>query len=340
MVEAISVATSFSVAFFVTYILARPNSRFKVLDYPNERSLHTTPTPRIGGLAICAGILVGIVVASFVLDADAPLMWIAGAALLVATVSFGDDLLSVPAALRLSAHIVAAGLLVAGGLDLRHPWLPGVESDLPEPLTSLVGVLFAVWMVNLYNFMDGMDGFAGGMAFIGFGSFAALGWLAGNDSFLLLNLIVAVAALGFLAFNFPPARIFMGDVGSSTLGLLAAAFALLGVHKQVFPFWVGMLVFSPFLTDATVTLARRALRGEKVWTAHKSHYYQRLVLLGWSHKKVTLSAYCLMILSGLSALGVTGQGATVQWTVIVVWIVVYAAVIVSIRVKERNAAKR
>lgn len=340
MIEALSVVASFSVACFITYLLARPNNRFKILDYPNERSLHTTPTPRTGGLAICAGMLVGVIIANLSLDASPRLMWVAGAALFVAAVSLADDFFSVPVAFRFGAHIVAASVLMAGGLEPSAPWLPRVESELSQPLTLLFGILFVVWMVNLYNFMDGMDGFAGGMAVIGFGSLAALGWLAGNDSFLLLNLIVAAAALGFLAFNFPPARIFMGDVGSSTLGLLAAAFVLWGADERIFPFWVGVLVFSPFIIDATVTLIRRALRREQVWIAHKSHYYQRLVLLGWSHKKVSLSAYCLMVLSGLSALSVTGQRAAVQWAAILVWAVVYTAVIAAIRLKERSVAKR
>lgn len=340
MVELFLAGMTFSVTCVLTYLLACSNRLFSILDYPNERSLHATPIPRTGGLAICIGVLVGMIAVSFVLDVGPLFTWVAGAALLVATVSFVDDLFSLSITFRLVAHTGAASLLMVGGLEPAGPWLPNVGIDLPRPLAWTVGVLFVVWMVNLYNFMDGMDGFAGGMAVIGFGSLAALGWLAGNESFLLLNLMVAAAALGFLVFNFPPARIFMGDAGSSTLGLLAAAFLLWGTHERVFPLWLGMLVFSPFIIDTTVTLVQRALRGEQVWTAHRSHYYQRLVISGWSHKEVSLSAYCLMILSGLSALLVRGQRAGVQWAAIAVWAVIYAALIASIRYKERSVAKR
>jgi UDP-N-acetylmuramyl pentapeptide phosphotransferase/UDP-N-acetylglucosamine-1-phosphate transferase len=159
-----------------------------------------------------------------------------------------------------------------------------------------------MWMTNLYNFMDGMDGFAGGMTILGFGCLAYVAWTHGNHGLAGLSLLIAGAAAGFLRYNFPPARIFMGDVGSVPLGFLAGASAVIGIHGGLFDFWVPMLVFSPFVIDATVTLLKRLLRGEKVWQAHLDHYYQRLVLAGWGHRKVVLAEYGLMLASGVCAI--------------------------------------
>jgi UDP-N-acetylmuramyl pentapeptide phosphotransferase/UDP-N-acetylglucosamine-1-phosphate transferase len=168
-----------------------------------------------------------------------------------------------------------------------------------------------------------MDGFAGGMAVCGFGAFAIMGWIAGHNLFLAVNLIIASASAGFLVFNFPPARIFMGDTGSSTLGLLAAAFSLWGARDGVFPFWVAILIFSPFIADASVTLARRVFRGEKIWQAHKTHYYQKLVQAGWGHRKTVLIEYAIMMGCGISAL--LSQYITSMWQTIMLagWVLFY-----------------
>jgi UDP-N-acetylmuramyl pentapeptide phosphotransferase/UDP-N-acetylglucosamine-1-phosphate transferase len=168
------------------------------------------------------------------------------------------------------------------------------------------------WMTNLYNFMDGADGLAGGMALIGFGVYALAAVLGGDPTFAQLNLCIAAAAAGFLLFNFPPARVFMGDAGSIPLGFLAGAFGLQGWSQGLWPLWFPLVVFGPFVADASVTLVRRALRGERVWQAHRSHYYQRLILLGWSHRRTALAEYALMVGGGLTALLVARQAAGVQ----------------------------
>ncbi len=245
--------------------------------------------------------------------------------LLVAGVSFMDDRRGLPVGARLAAHVVAASLLLWGGLSLHRLSFPGRTWSLPVWLGAGLSLICTVWMVNLYNFMDGMDGFAGGMAVIGFGGFAALGWLAGNDPYFWTSLIVAVAAAGFLAYNFPPARIFMGDVGSSTLGFLAAALSLWGVRDGVFPIWTALLVFSPFVVDATVTLVARLVRGEKVWQAHRSHYYQRLVQLGWGHRRTVLWEYVLMLACVASAMWLRARAPLAQGVVLLVWVAVYGS---------------
>lgn len=277
------------VAWLSVYALLRSGAAARLLDRPNERSLHETPVPRLGGLGIDLGIIVAAAVFGLPLR-----VWIVPFVLLIA-LSLLDDWKSMPAGVRLLGHLVAAAIFVATAL----------------PEFSYIGmaviVLAIAWMTNLYNFMDGSDGLAGGMALFGFGFYGVAAAWAGDAPFALLCLSVAGAALGFLLFNFPPARIFMGDCGSVPLGFLAAAFGIVGWHNHYWPAWFPALVFSPFVVDASVTLARRALRGEKVWLAHRSHYYQRLVQAGWGHLNTGLMEYALMIVCGLAALA--GRGA-------------------------------
>lgn len=267
------------IAFLVcSFVLAWLQRRRHALpmDHPNARSLHETPTPRIGGL----GIMAGIGVASLWL-ADAALFPVMLAAFALAAVSLLDDLRGLPVALRFLAHFVAAAVcLLALGLS---GW-------------ALVGAtLAAVWVTNLFNFMDGADGLAGGMAAIGFGALALAAWLGDALGLAALCAAIAAAALAFLRFNFPPARVFMGDAGSIPLGFLAATLGILGAMQGVWPWLFPLLAFSPFIVDASVTLGRRALHGEKIWRAHRSHYYQRAVLLGASHRQLAVAAYALML---------------------------------------------
>jgi UDP-N-acetylmuramyl pentapeptide phosphotransferase/UDP-N-acetylglucosamine-1-phosphate transferase len=309
----------------LTRYLCSSRSRFRILDHPNERSLHESAVPRGGGVAIlvASSMTLGLITAAR--DFPVSLAWIAAGAALVAVVSYWDDRSGLPAGARLAAHVIAAALLVTGGVQLVHVVLPGFSFSMSEPLLVVVAVLFTVWMTNLYNFMDGMDGFAGGMALIGFATFALFGWRAEHESFATVSLVIAAASLGFLVFNFPPARIFMGDVGSSTLGFLVAGLSIWGARDGVFPHWVAMLVFSPFVVDATATLFRRLFRGERVWEAHRSHYYQRLVRLGWGHRKTVLWGYVLMLACAGSALWAVSLPPPGQWALILVWATVYTA---------------
>jgi UDP-N-acetylmuramyl pentapeptide phosphotransferase/UDP-N-acetylglucosamine-1-phosphate transferase len=195
--------------------------------------------------------------------------------------------------------------------------------DINGWLIATLAALAVTWMLNLYNFMDGSDGLAGGMTLIGFGCYGTAASLAGDESFAAANFCVAASAAAFLLFNFHPARIFLGDSGSIPLGFLAAAMGLIGWMSGDWPLWLPLLVFSPFIADASVTLLKRGWRGEKVWQAHREHYYQRMVQHGLGHRNTALLAYILMLASGVSAMWATRQDAPVQYGVGIAWCGVY-----------------
>ena len=330
---------AFTIAAWLTRQFCSPDSVVYMLDQPNERSLHDRPVPRGGGLAI----LIAIVVCGATVTLFHPVSGLAGVALgilMVAIVSFLDDRYSVPSLYRLVAQAAAAAAILYGGFFLQKLEIPGVSWHWPYAAGAVFSALFTVWMINLYNFMDGMDGFAGGMAVFGFGVFAVMGWMAGHDAFFLISLIIVAASAGFLIFNFPPARIFMGDIGSSTLGLLAATLSLWGARDGVFPVWIAVLVFSPFIVDATATLLQRFLRHERIWQAHKTHYYQQLVQAGWGHRRTVLLEYAIMLGCGITALWVVHTTAEMQVAILAGWVLFYFSFFfwVSRFVARRNKA--
>lgn len=280
------------------------------MDHPNARSLHVTPRPRIGGL----GVMTGVAVASVWL-ADAALLPVMLAAFALAAVSLLDDVRGLPVAMRFLAHFVAAAAcLLALGLA---GW------------ALLLGVLAVVWMTNLYNFMDGADGLAGGMAAIGFGALALAAWWGDASGLAAFCAAIAAAALAFLRFNFPPARLFMGDAGSIPLGFMAATLGIFGARQDVWPWLFPLLVFSPFIVDASVTLVRRGLRGEKIWQAHRSHYYQRVVLLGASHRQLAWAAYTLMLATAALAFTLLALPQYTAW-LLILWAAAYLLIFLAI----------
>lgn len=298
-----------------------------MLDEPGDRSLHQRPTPRTGGVAILIAVFSCTLAGAYAginIGGQAALLLIAAA--LIGAVSYIDDRAGLHPGVRIAVHFAVAIFLIFSGFSLTTIELPGLILNMPPAVGVLISMLFVVWMINLYNFMDGMDGFAAGMTVSGFGTFALFGGLNGNPEFLFVNLIIASAAAGFLIFNFPPARVFMGDVGSATLGLLLGAMTAWGAQLGIVPIWAGMLIFSPFVVDATVTLIRRIVRGERVWSAHKTHYYQQLVQLGWGHRKTVFVEYILMISCAVTAIFLLRASVTVQWLGVGAWGLVYALV--------------
>jgi UDP-GlcNAc:undecaprenyl-phosphate GlcNAc-1-phosphate transferase len=268
-------AVSFVVAFVAVRVLLSRFGRF-ALDEPNARSLHERPVPRSGGIAVLLG-----AATAFAFGAG-PFWLPAALALGLAAVSFVDDLHRLPTLGRLTVHLAAAALLVWYLLTPMHP------------VEIVVLVLAVTWITDLYNFMDGSDGLAGGMATIGFAVYALAAWLAGEAALAAFCVALSAASAAFLLHNLHPARIFLGDVGSIPLGFLAGALGLAGWRNDAWPLWFPVLVFGPFIADATVTLLRRLVRGEKVWKAHREHYYQRMVLMGFGHRRTAWLAYVAM----------------------------------------------
>lgn len=327
---------AFALSTAATAWLAR-RSHAGLLDHPNDRSLHQSPVPRSGGLGVLLGLTLPLLVARAVEGQAPPLGWVAAAMVLVAGVSLWDDFGHVSRRLRLFVHVSAALVIAAGGLTWARLDLPGLDWGLPLPVAWLLTVLYVVWMVNLYNFMDGMDGFAGGMGLFGFGALAVLGWQGGETLFGLVAACTAAACSGFLVSNFPPARIFLGDLGSSALGLMAAALSLWGSRRGLFPLWVAWLAFSPFIVDATWTLLRRLVRGEQVWEPHRSHHYQRLVLAGWGHRKTVLRAYLVMAGAAACAVAAPALPASDQWVLLLAWAIIYVLIGLRVRLAEKQA---
>jgi UDP-N-acetylmuramyl pentapeptide phosphotransferase/UDP-N-acetylglucosamine-1-phosphate transferase len=299
-------------AWLLVAMLQRSRWARRLEDHPNERSLHVAPTPRVGGLGL---MLAALPFAAF--HADQPTAIVLGCAAALCLLSARDDVRSLPVEVRLPAHAAAAaGTVLALAAGLSWSWWQ-----------ALLAVVAITWMTNLYNFMDGADGLAAGMAIVGFGAFAfaaanahamPLAWACGA---------FAAAACGFLAHNFPPARVFMGDAGSIPLGFLAGALGLLGIAAGAWDGWFPLLVFSPFIVDATVTLLRRVARGEKFWRAHREHYYQRAALAGVPRRRLALAGYALMMAAAASALVAQGQDARVRWAIISGWLAAYVLLI-------------
>ena len=319
----------------------------RVLDRPNARSLHTQPVPRTGGLAVLAGWLAGLAVIAPATARQQPVApeffgFLVLAVVLVGSVSWVDDWRGVAWPWRLGAHLGAALVVVAGvGLSAAQGVLPGMGGTVPTLVAAPLMFLFVAWMINLYNFMDGLDGLAAGMTLFGFGALAVLGAQGGAWLFAGIGATLAAAAFGFLvAGNWPPARIFLGDVGAATLGLLAAALSLWGARDGLFPLWAAVLAFSPFVVDATWTLIRRALRRERLWEAHRSHHYQRLALVGWPARRILPRAYALMAAAAASAVAAPRLHPTEQVLLLALWAGVYALIHLRVRLLERAGDAR
>lgn len=224
----------------------------------------------------------------------------------LAAISLLDDFIRLPAVPRFIVQIaVAASFAVMQSVDVR--WVLPV-------------IVAMVWMTNLYNFMDGSDGLAGGMALSGFGAYALLAASSGDGELTLVCVVLCGAVFAFLLRNLHPASVFMGDAGSIPLGFLAAAIGLIGIQRDVWDGWFPVLVFLVFISDATVTLLQRLRRGERVWQAHRTHYYQRLVRMGVGHAGTAKLYFAAMVGCATSAVFLhlkfpdAGPAALATWT--------------------------
>lgn len=268
-----------------------------ILDMPNDRSSHSAPTPRGGGLGVLAAAIPAWGLLGSASHAEAVTL---GAALL-GVVAWMDDVRGLPALPRFLAQIVAVSAC------LFFAPLPGLvfQGVLPEWLDPIMAGLLWLWFINLFNFMDGIDGIAGVETLSVALGLAALMAAAGIGlDRLALTIVLAAAAIGFLIWNWHPAKIFLGDVGSQPLGLLLGWLLLMAAADGQ---WAAALLLPLYYwTDATITLTRRALRGEKIWRAHRSHFYQRAVAAGRSHAQVSTAV--LIANLGLIASMFAAQG--------------------------------
>jgi Fuc2NAc and GlcNAc transferase len=271
-----------------------------ILDLPNERSSHIVPTPRGGGLAIVLSSLIAIVslalTGSIHRDTATALV---GGGILIGAIGWLDDHGGVPASRRALVHFLAAVWAVYWIGGLPSLWLGANQAPLGL-VGSLLAVLGIVWATNFYNFMDGIDGIAGVEAVSAGIVGGCLRLMESQKGLAACAFVIAGASAGFLAWNWPPARIFMGDVGSGFLGYSFATLAVASERAGSVPIVVWVILLGVFVFDATVTLARRAMRGERVYAAHRNHAYQRAVRAGRSHRFVSTGV--LLANAGLAAL--------------------------------------
>ena len=285
--------------------------RHAVLDHPNRRSSHAVPVPRGGGIAVMAAIVIGWIAYALTIPALLPVIGLLlAAAAGLAAISFLDDLFDLTATMRLLAQFLAVllGMLVLADAG------PVFQGLLPGWLDLLAAALLWLWFINLFNFMDGIDGLAGvqtvalalGLALVGAGVGAGAGAGAGiGGNWQPPLLMLAAAAAGFLWFNWQPARLFLGDVGSVPLGYLLGFLLLSAAAAGQ---WAAALILPAYyLADASITLARRVLRGEKFWHGHREHFYQQAVRRGFSHATVSTMVAggnaLLILLAMLAAAG-------------------------------------
>ena len=295
----------------VTNLVRLELARRALLDLPNERSSHSVPTPRGGGLAVLVVFLSGL--AFLVLGANIPAhtaMWLSGLTLVLGIVSWLDDMHNLRANLRFFTHVICVALALASGL-IEGPIFGGM---LPPLADRIVAGLLWVWFINLFNFMDGIDGITGIETLsIAAGSaillaLNGLGPAGGLETGLgLIAVLLAAIGAGFLVFNWHPAKIFLGDVGSIPLGF-TLGWLLLSLAAN--GYWLAALILPLYyLSDATVTLLKRLLRGEKIWLAHREHFYQYAVQNGKTHAQVSGAiavSSCLLV--GLAILSTEGLG--------------------------------
>ena len=267
--------------------------RAGVIDVPNERSSHAIPTPRMGGVPMAGA--AALMFTCWVYLAAGEVMSIKGLpytmlfAVVMSVLGFWDDLAGLSPLFRFLIQITAAILSLWTWSPMPWLWI-------------LIGGFWVVWMLNLYNFMDGIDGLAGGESAVASCFFFLVFAYYGETGWAVANLFIAAASMGFLVHNWPPARVFMGDAGSAFLGAFYGMQSVVAALATPVPFLVLVLPFSNFILDTTLTLFRRMWRKEKWYQPHRTHFYQRMTNLGMSHAKVTGLELAFVVASCLVAI--------------------------------------
>lgn len=267
-------------SFSITWLVRKIAIHKSIMDQPNERSSHTVPTPRGGGLAVTIAWFVGLIYFYITQRIEQPLFFALLSGLPLTLIGFVDDILSLKPGIRFLVQFVCAASALWFLEGLQHCQLSIINYQFPFILTPLAFIAI-IWSINLFNFLDGIDGYISTeVIFIGISLFL----LAGS----LFGILLAVSVGGFLIWNWPKAKIFMGDVGSTLLGFIVAVLAIYYQNTLQLSLVAMLILTAVFWFDATVTLIRRILNKEKLSEAHRKHAYQRIVQAGWSHQKTTL----------------------------------------------------
>ena len=272
----------FILSFVLTYFIKEIAIKKSLVAEVTDRSSHTTPTPHGGGVAIALSWFTGISYLYFINDINSSLYSALMVGIIISAVSYTDDLFELSPKIRLLTQALVAllGLYFLGGFEQLHLFFFTLENEI---LTNIFAFIMIIWFINLYNFLDGIDGYAGSEAiFLAIAAFI----LFGGAHFLVL----AVTVFGFLVWNWHKAKIFMGDVGSTLLGYNVAIFTIYYSNQESSNFWIWILLFGLFWFDATLTLFKRYLNKEKLSQAHRKHAYQRLTQSGWTHDRVVLAS--------------------------------------------------
>jgi len=294
--------------------------------------------PRTGGVAIVLAFSLGVASAWWNGLLGADLAWIILVpGMLMFLLGLADDVLNLHEGAKLLLQVlIAGGTVLIGGILLHDVDLPGIGSVAFGWSAIPVTIVWIVGIVNVYNFMDGLDGLAAGVAVIIAGWLTTAFFLSGAQALGTVALLVGASAAGFLFFNFPPARIFMGDSGSSFLGFQFAVLAVLGSGESGpgLPFLFFPLLLGAFLADTVVTLVWRVMRGETWYKAHRVHYYQRLTKLGFSHRDVSVIEYGLAFSLGVSGFLYLSANDSVRIALLMLWIVVFGGLLLTIHQQE------
>lgn len=285
---------------YFTYLVRKHSLKNSIVDIPNQRSSHTNITPRGGGLAFVIIFLLGLLVVYYLgMIETRVLLAIAGGGSLVSILGWMDDKTALSPGLRGFFYLLAAvwAVFCLGGFPAISFGITVLQMSW---IGSIVAVIGTVWMINLYNFMDGVDGIAGTEAV----TTALIGgfWLMNTSPGIsMVCFLLAASVMGFLIWNWPPAKIFMGDVGSTFLGFVFAVLAMWSEASGALPLIIWIMLLGVFVIDATVTLIMRLCRGEKLYEAHQTHVYQLAVQAGYSHKQVTCAVLLINVVLGLIA---------------------------------------
>ena len=335
-------AGAFLVALATSGVLRVAAERRGLVDRPNERSLHTKPVPRLGGVGIVLGATSATVVAMLADRTHGKVLvpWLV-AALALAALGLVDDVRGLGAGARMLAHLtISGGFVAAVGVPPAIELVAGVALPLPPVVSAVAWTVFITGVLNIYNFMDGMDGLAAsqavGAALATAAAFAAL--VAGSSALVFVVPAVLAAATGaFFVHNAPPAKIFMGDAGSTFVGFTFAALALLGTMGDAhLPALTVPVALAPFLLDGTFTIFRRLSKGEKIWRAHRSHLYQRAVATGLGHHDVLVRYVAWVGVSAGAALVVAARGEAVAACAIAVAVGGLVSTVLWVRGLERS----